>query len=254
MSGVDLAGKSALITGAASGIGRAIAIAFAEAGAKLVIGDKNLSGLEETYDLIAAAGAEAEVIELDVAAPRSVAAAVALAVARYGRLDCAANNAGVPPPRVLMHELQEKDWDRIININLKGVWLCLKYEIIEMLKQGGGSIVNIASLNGILSTGHATAYTASKHGVVGLTREAAVEYAKHGIRVNAICPGYTRTPMMEGAIAELGIAASTVAALHPMNRLADPREMAAAALWLCSDASSFVTGVPLPVDGGYSSV
>jgi len=174
-------------------------------------------------------------------------------VQTYGRLDCAHNNAGIGSrPRVLLHELSEESWERVISINLKGVWLCMKYELIQMCTQGGGAIVNTASIMGLVgSWSRSGVYNASKHGVVGLTKTAALEYAKSGIRVNAVCPGYIRTPLIEEALASNPEMEDQIVARHPVGRMGRPEEIAEAVMWLCSDAASFVTGHTMTVDGGY---
>jgi NAD(P)-dependent dehydrogenase (short-subunit alcohol dehydrogenase family) len=174
-------------------------------------------------------------------------------VETYGRLDCAHNNAGIGSrPRAPLHECPEETWDRVLGINLKGVWLCMKYEIIQMLQQGGGAIVNTASIMGLVGSWSGTAaYNASKHGVVGLTKTAALEYATAGIRVNAVCPGYIQTPLIEDALTSNPALEAQIVARHPIGRMGKPEEIAEAVVWLCSDAASFVTGHTMTVDGGY---
>jgi NAD(P)-dependent dehydrogenase (short-subunit alcohol dehydrogenase family) len=178
---------------------------------------------------------------------------ISTTVATYGRLDCAHNNAGVGArPRALLHELTEESWDRVLSINLKGVWLCMKYEIIQMLKQGGGAIVNTASIMGLVgSWSRSGAYNASKHGVVGLTKTAALEYATSGIRVNCVCPGYIRTPLIEETLRSRPEMEAQIVTRHPVGRMGRPEEIAEAVVWLCSEAASFVTGHTMTVDGGY---
>ena len=246
-----LSDKVALITGAGSGIGRASAIAFAREGARVVVSDVNAEGGEETVSRISDIGGQAKFVSADVSRAGDVEALVQSTVREYGRLDCALNNAGVSGGQGLIHEYSEDDWDRVININLKGVWLCLKYEIIQMLEQGGGSIVNTASIMGLVGGSRSPSYGASKHGVVGLTRNAAVQYAQSGIRVNAVCPGYIRTPMTEqGSLLGPGNL-ERIISRHPIGRLGAPEEIAETVVWLCSDAASFVTGHAMTVDGGY---
>ena len=246
-----LSDKVSLITGAGSGIGRASAIAFAREGARVVVSDVNAEGGEETVSRISDIGGQAKFVSADVSRAGDVEALVQSTVREYGRLDCALNNAGVSGGQGLIHEYSEDDWDRVININLKGVWLCLKYEIIQMLEQGGGSIVNTASIMGLVGGSRSPSYGASKHGVVGLTRNAAVQYAQSGIRVNAVCPGYIRTPMTEqGSLLAPGNE-ERIIARHPIGRLGAPQEIAETVVWLCSDAASFVTGHAMTVDGGY---
>ena len=246
-------GKVALITGGASGIGRATALAFAREGAKLIIADRNEEGGQQTVHLIKENGGEAIFVKTDVAQATAVEALISKAVETYGRLDCAHNNAGIGSrPRVLLHELTEESWERVISINLKGVWLCMKYEIIQMLTQGGGALVNTASIMGLVgSWSRSGAYNASKHGVVGLTKTAALEYATSGIRVNAVCPGYIRTPLIEEALTSNPEMEAQIVARHPVGRMGTPEEIAEAVVWLCSDAASFVTGHTMTVDGGY---
>lgn len=249
----QLDGKVALITGGASGIGRATALAFAGEGAKLIIADRDADGGHQTVHLITEQGGTAAFVQADVSRATEVEALISTAVQLYGRLDCAHNNAGIGSrPRVLLHEITEENWDRVLNINLKGVWLCMKYEILQMLKQGGGAIVNTASIMGLVgSWSRSGAYNASKHGVVGLTKTAALEYATAGIRVNAVCPGYIRTPLIDDALATNPAMEAEIVARHPMGRMGRPEEIAAAVVWLCSDAASFVTGHTMTVDGGY---
>jgi len=243
-------GKVALVTGAGSGIGRASAIAFARAGARVIVSDIARTGGEETVGMIAATGGEATFVQTDVTRATDVAALVARAVETYGRLDCAHNNAGIITLGNII-DCTENDWDRVMNINLKGVWLSLKYEIPQMIAQGSGAIVNTASIAGIIGTGGAVAYGASKHGVVSLTKSAARTYASAGIRVNAVCPGYIDTPMADFIFERVPGMEKQITAQHAVGRLGTPEEIAAAVLWLCSDAASFVTGHPMVVDGGY---
>ena len=244
-----MAGKVALVTGGSSGIGRASALAFARRGARVVVAaDRDVAGGEETVRLIADAGGEASFVQADVSQAAAVEALIAAAVATYGRLDYAHNNAGVGQGgAALTAELGEATWDRVLGINLKGVWLCMKYEILQMLRQGGGAIVNTASATGLVAQEGMPAYVASKHGVVGLTRAAALEYGKLGIRVNAVCPGYVRTPMSARRLAQ---SEAEISARHALGRIGTPEEVAEAVVWLCSDAAAFVTGLAMTVDGG----
>lgn len=246
-----VAGKVALVTGASSGIGRATALAFAREGAKVVVADVTVEGGEETVALIKKAGGEAIFVKTDVSKAAEVEALVNKAVATYGRLDCAHNNAGIAGNSKTVVDDTEDNWDRILAINLKGVWWCMKYEIAQMLKQGGGAIVNTASDAGLIGVRRGGAYVASKHGVVGLTKTAALEYAKAGIRVNCVCPGPIDTPMLQGIGGRNQQVMEKMAAAQPGGRLGKPEEIAEAAVWLCSDAASFITGLPMPVDGGY---
>jgi NAD(P)-dependent dehydrogenase (short-subunit alcohol dehydrogenase family) len=246
-------GKVALVTGGASGIGRATALTFAREGAKLVIADMNEDGGHQTVHMIQENGGEATFVQVDVSNTTAVEAMISKTVETYGRLDCAHNNAGIGSrPRAPLHECTEETWDRVLGINLKGVWLCMKYEIIQMLKQGGGTIVNTASIMGLVGSWTGSgAYNASKHGVVGLTKTAALEYATSGIRVNAVCPGYIRTPLLEATLTSRPEMEEQIVARHPVGRVGQPEEIAEAVVWLCSDAASFVTGHTMTVDGGY---
>jgi NAD(P)-dependent dehydrogenase (short-subunit alcohol dehydrogenase family) len=245
-----VAGKVALVTGGGSGIGRASALALAREGAKIVISDIAAAGGEETARMVKEAGGEATFVKADVSKPADVEALVNKVMEVYGRLDCAFNNAGIEGKIQQTVECSEENWDRTIAINLKGVWLCMKYEIPVMLKQGGGAIVNTASVAGLVGFQGLPAYVASKHGVVGLTKTAALEYAKSGIRVNAVCPGVINTPMVERLFSDQPQWGETVQALEPVARMGKPEEVAEAVVWLCSDAASFVTGLAMAVDGG----
>lgn len=247
----QLNGKVALVTGGSSGIGRATALAFAREGAKVVVADVMVEGGQETVRLLTATGGQGLFVKTDVSRAAEVEALIGRAVATYGRLDCAFNNAGVEGAFVTTSEYSEADWDRVVAINLKGVWLCMKYEIAHMLRQGGGAIVNTASGAGLVGVPNLSAYVASKHGVVGLTKTAALEYAKAGIRVNAVCPGVIQTPMVARLTSNRPDLSEALVAAEPMGRTGRPEEVAAAVVWLCSDAASFVTGHALSVDGGY---
>jgi NAD(P)-dependent dehydrogenase (short-subunit alcohol dehydrogenase family) len=248
-----VSGKVALVTGGGSGIGRATALVFAREGAKVVVADVVVEGGEETVRLVKQAGGEAVFVKADMAKAADVEAMVKKAVETYGRLDCAHNNAGVEGATGKTADYVEADWDRVIAINLTGVWLCMKYEIAQMLKQGGGAVVNTASDAGLLGVPQMPAYVASKHGVVGLTKTAALEYAKSGIRVNAVCPGVIKTPMVERITGQRPGRAERMAAVEPVGRMGKPEEIAEVVVWLCSEAASFVTGLPMPVDGGIAA-
>ena len=242
--------KVALVTGGGSGIGRASALTFAREGAKVVVSDVVVEAGEETVQLIKNADGEAVFIKADVAQASAVEALIAKTVEAYGRLDCAHNNAGIEGNSAKVADYDEADWDRVIAINLTGVWLCMKYEIPQMLQQGSGAIVNTSSVAGLLGFRTGSAYVASKHGVLGLTKTAALEYAKSGIRVNAVCPGAVDTPMMGRITDHRPHRAAKMAAGEPVGRMGTPQEIAEAVVWLCSDAASFVTGHPMTVDGG----
>jgi len=247
-----VSGKVALITGGGSGIGRATAIVFGREGAKVVVADYNRAGGEETVRTIKSAGGEASFIEANVAIAKQVEAMVTRTIETYGRLDCAFNNAGIEGEMGgNIAECSEENWGRIIAINLTGVFLCMKYEIPQMLKHGGGSIVNTASAAGLIGLPGGTAYVASKHGVAGLTKSAALEYARSGIRINAVCPGFIRTAMTERVMDGGSISEDAMVAAEPIGRIGKPEEIANVVLFLCSDDASFVTGLPMPVDGGY---
>lgn len=248
-----VAGKISLVTGGASGIGRASALAFAKEGAKVIVVDVTADAGEDTVRLIRKAGGDARFVRTDVSSTAQVQQMMTKAVETYGRLDCALNNAGVDGMLFTrIAEYKEEAWNQVISINLKGTWLCMKYEIIQMLKQGGGSIVNMASTAGLVGSAVGnSAYVASKHGIVGLSKTVALEYGTQGIRVNAVCPALTRTPMAEKLLGGDPQREAQMSAASPMGRLANPEEVAAAVVWLCSDAASYVTGQALAVDGGH---
>ena len=247
-------GKVAVVTGGASGIGRATALTFAREGAKLIIADMNEDGGHQTVHMITENGGEAIFVQTDVTQATAVEALISKAVETYGRLDCAHNNAGISGAgiggdiRMLTAECPEERWQQVLAVNLTGVWLCMKYEISQMLRHGGGVIVNTASVAGLVGSVGLSAYVASKHGVVGLTKTAALEYAKQGIRVNCVCPGVIQTPMTESVLRDPAWQAQIAA--RPMGRVGNPEEIAEAVVWLCSDAAAFVTGHTMTVDGG----
>jgi NAD(P)-dependent dehydrogenase (short-subunit alcohol dehydrogenase family) len=244
----------AVITGAGSGIGRACALAFAQEGAKVVVADIAVEDGEETVRQITAANGEAIFSLCDVAKSGDVNALMAITMKTYGRLDYACNNAGIGGPQMSSGDYREEDWRAVIDVNLTGAWLCMKHEIQIMLKQGKGAIVNMASILGKVGFATAPAYVAAKHGLIGLTRTAALEYATQNIRVNAVCPGFTYTPLLEKAGMQRGSEQhAAISDLHPMKRMGTSEEIAEAVIWLCSDAASFITGHALMVDGGYTA-
>jgi NAD(P)-dependent dehydrogenase (short-subunit alcohol dehydrogenase family) len=243
--------KVALVTGGTSGIGRAAAIAYAKQGAKVVVAGRRVAEGEATVQTIKAAGGEAVFIQTDVTQTASVKAAIDRTVDVFGRLDIAFNNAGVFGETASLLDQTEDEFDRMMDVNVKGVWLCMKYEIDRMLAQGSGAIVNTASILGTIAMPNIPLYTASKHAVVGLTKATALQYAKSGIRVNAVSPGAIATDMLEVATGGQDEAKAYMAGLHPIGRLGKPDEIANAVLWLSSDAASFVTGETSLVDGGF---
>jgi NAD(P)-dependent dehydrogenase (short-subunit alcohol dehydrogenase family) len=252
----EFADKVALITGGGSGIGRASVIAFASKGASVIVVDVDAEGGEETVQLVNEMDGEATFIKADVSQANEVETIVDQTIEIYGRIDYAHNNAGIEGARALTADCLEEDWDRVIGINLKGVWLCMKYEIPAMLKQGRGAIVNTASVSGLVGYRARPAYVASKHGVVGLTKAAALEYAQQGIRINAVCPGFIRTPLIERALSqyprdEAAKIEQLIIGMEPVGRMGTSEEVAQTVVWLCSDEASFVTGHALAVDGGF---
>lgn len=242
-------GKVAFVTGAASGIGRAAALAFAQEGARVAITDRTEAALDGVRAEIEAAGGEVFAIRCDVSVPEEVEAAAARTVERFGRLDCAFNNAGVENKAAPVHEIALDEWDRILGINLRGTFVCMKHEIAQMLRQGGGVIVNTSSGAGVRGVPGGASYAASKHALIGLTKSAALDYAKDGIRVNAVLPGNIETPMMDRFT---GGDIQKAIDLEPVGRLGKPEEIAEAVLWMCSDLGAFVTGASISVDGGWS--
>ena len=247
-------GKVALVTGGGSGIGRAAALAFAQAGARVMVADMAEDAGRETVALVRAAGGEARFVRVDVVRAADVQQMVVQTVAAFGRLDCAFNNAGIELENSRLHECDEETFDRVMAVNVKGVWQCMKHELPQMLAQGFGAIVNTASVAGLVGAAKMAAYAASKHAVLGLTKSAAVGYARNGVRVNAVCPGVIRTEMYVRAAALRSLPPGTIENLHPVGRLGEAEEVAAVALWLCSDAASFVTGHAHTVDGGLTAV
>jgi NAD(P)-dependent dehydrogenase (short-subunit alcohol dehydrogenase family) len=251
MTTMALQSKVVLVTGGTSGIGREAAVLFAKAGAKVVVAGRREAEGNETVELVRAASGDALFVKTDVSKASEVETLVKKAVEKFGRLDAAFNNAGIEGVWVPIISQSERDWDRTIEINLKGVWLCLKYEIRQMLKQGGGgSIVNMSSIAGLMGSAGAAAYGASKHGVIGLTKAAALENARSGIRVNAVCPAVIETPMGERLFGAPEMKKYALS-LHPIGRLGTPGDVANAVVWMCSDSASFMTGQSLVLDGGF---
>lgn len=248
-----LQGKSIIVTGAGSGIGRATALVMAREGARVLVADRSRDGAVETVEMIKAAGGEAADIVVDIAENADVENMVAKAVKLYGRLDAAYNNAGVHGSQLgaagaKLADIPEEAVDALFKVNLKGVWLCMKHQIRQMEKQGGGAIVNTGSIGGIVGLRGSSAYVASKHGVLGLTRSAAIEYAGAGIRVNAVCPGFTDTPMASDSMKVRG---KEILAVIPAGRLGKPEEIGETVAFLCSDRAAYINGAAYAVDGAY---
>lgn len=244
-------GKVALVTGAGSGIGLATARAFAEAGASVVLAGRREEPLRAAAEDLAATGHQALVVRCDVADETQVASMIEQTVAKFGRLDFGFNNAGVMQSRVETAGISTDEWDRVLGINLRGVWLCMKYELPQMLRQGAGAIVNCSSTGGVIAVAGLAAYHASKHGVIGLTKAAALDYATKGVRINAVCPGSINTPLAKN-LAPNAAALGEFVRDEPIGRIGEPEEIAPAVLWLCGPGASYVIGQAILIDGGYT--
>ena len=249
----SFAGKVALVTGAGSGIGLATAKAFGEAGASVVLADRGEDAVRAAAEGLSASGGKALAVRCDVTDDTQVASMIDRTVSAFGRLDAAFNNAGVMQRRVDTAEISGDEWDRVMAINLRGVWSCMKYELPQMLRNGGGAIVNCSSIGGVIGVPGLAAYHAAKHGVIGLTKTAALEYATRKIRINAVCPGTINTPMAESLTGGDPKILAEFLKDEPIGRIAEPEEVAAAVLWLCSPGASYVVGHALLVDGGYTA-
>jgi len=249
----SFAGKVALVTGAGSGIGLATAKAFGEAGASVVLADRREDAVRALAEGLSASGGKALAVRCDVTDDTQVASMIDRTVSAFGRLDAAFNNAGVMQRRVDTAEISGDEWDRVMAINLRGVWSCMKYELPQMLRNGGGAIVNCSSIGGVIGVPGLAAYHAAKHGVIGLTKTAALEYATRKIRINAVCPGTINTPMAESLTGGDPKILAEFLKDEPIGRIAEPEEVAAAVLWLCSPGASYVVGHALLVDGGYTA-
>jgi len=249
---ISFTGKAALVTGAGKGMGLATAKAFAKAGAAVMLADINEDSAFKAADELSKAGHKAIGMRCDVADEAQVKAVVEKTVASFGRLDAAYNNAGIQSLVTDTADLTSEEWDRVFSVNLRGVFLCMKYELTQMREQGSGAIVNCSSIGGLIGLPGRAAYHAAKHGVLGLTKSAALEYAPRGIRINAVCPGTIRTPMVEDMFASGDLSEEDVVKLAPINRLGEAPEIADAVLWLCSPMSTYVIGQSVAVDGGYT--
>jgi len=251
---LSFTGKVVLVTGAASGIGRAVALAFGRAGACVVVADTVVEGGHATAAMIVESGGKALFVQSNVTRSIEVEALIDKTINYYGRLDYAVNSAAVEDQRQLLADTEDEHYDHVMNVNVKGVWLCMKYQLRQMLKQGGGAIVNLSGVAGLVGLPNHAIYTASKHAVVGMSKSAAAEYAREGIRVNVLCPGAVKTPMLARLFERDPGSEKRLKASHPMGRFADAAEIAQAALWLCSDMASYVNGHEMVVDGGYTAI
>lgn len=251
---MSFSGQVALVTGAANGIGRATAQAFASAGLKVVVSDVDVTGGEQTVDLIRQAGGEALFVRCDVSRDAEVQALMTSVIEAYGRLDYAFNNAGIEIEKGRLNEGSEAEFDAIMGVNVKGVWLCMKYQLPLLMAQGGGAIVNTASVAGLGAAPKMSIYSASKHAVIGLTKSAAIEFAKKKVRVNAVCPAVIDTDMFRRAYESDPKKGEFAIAMHPVGRIGKVEEIAAAVLYLCSDAAAFTTGQALAIDGGVTAM
>lgn len=251
---ISFAGKVVLVTGAAAGIGRATALAFGRAGASVVVADTSVDGGHATAAMIVEAGGKALYVNANVARAGEVEALIEKAVNYYGRIDCAVNNSALEEEEAAFADADEAQFDRMMAVNVKGLWLCMKHELRQMLKQGGGAIVNMASTAGLVGAPGSPIYAATKHAVVGLTKSAAAAHARDGVRVNSLCPGVVRTPQLARAFERDLELEEKLSAAHPMGRIAEAAEVANAVMWLCSDQASFVTGHQLALDGGLTAL
>ena len=251
---IDLNGRTALVTGGGSGLGRAAATYFSGAGANVVVADLPGRGGQQTVGMIEAAGGKAIAVDVDVTVDAQVEEMLRVTVDTFGGLQCAMNSAGTTTSsRTSTHDFERAEFERVLTVNLTGTWLCMKHQIGQMLHNGGGAIVNLSSIYGLVGAAGTAAYTASKHGVAGLTKTAAIDYARQGIRVNAISPGYIRTPMVQGVLDVQPELEKWMASRTPMGRIGSPEEIGQVAVWLCSDAAAYVNGLIMPVDGGLTS-
>ena len=249
----DFTGKVAFITGAGTGIGRSAALAFAQAGARVVAADVSAENSQETVRLVTEQGGKALAVTCDVLHSEDIQAALDKTIAKFGRLDYAFNNAGVEQEKTPLADLDEAEWERIVNTDLRGVFLCMKHEIPLLLKQGGGAIVNTSSGAGVKGIPGQGAYAAAKFGIIGITKSAALDYAAQNIRINAVCPGFIATPMMDRFSGGTQEGREEIIKQEPVGRMGEPEEIANAAVWLCSDAASFIIGHALVMDGGQTA-